>query len=288
MDKQLFIIGAPRSGTNILRNVLTAVDGVVTWPCDEINYIWRHGNLRVDNDELKISHAGAEVKQYIRSRFKQLEEKFPSHKLVLEKTCANSLRVEFLNEIFPESKFIFIYRDGYDVTFSARNRWRAPLEFKYLFEKVCYVPIVDLPFHAFNYARARLHKLLSKDKALKTWGPVFHGMQLLQPTMSIDEICAKQWEMCVMRSMEQLTQIEPERVYNLAYEDFVSDPKKLTKEILDFIGLDKDADEIDVATASVHVTSLDKGKKGFCETEIERLSPIIDPVNAFLNDKLSC
>ena len=40
------IIGAARSGTNMLRDVLTSLDGVDTWPCDEINYIWRHGNIR--------------------------------------------------------------------------------------------------------------------------------------------------------------------------------------------------------------------------------------------------
>ena len=31
------IIGAPRSGTNMLRDVLVGVGGYATWPCDEIN-----------------------------------------------------------------------------------------------------------------------------------------------------------------------------------------------------------------------------------------------------------
>ena len=42
----LIIIGAGRSGTNILRDSLCKVDGVVTWNCDEINPLWRHGNIR--------------------------------------------------------------------------------------------------------------------------------------------------------------------------------------------------------------------------------------------------
>ena len=40
----LVIVGAPRTGTNLLRDLLTQLPGYGTWPCDEINYIWRHGN----------------------------------------------------------------------------------------------------------------------------------------------------------------------------------------------------------------------------------------------------
>ena len=36
----VIIIGAPRSGTNMLRDILTNFEGIETWPCDEINYIW--------------------------------------------------------------------------------------------------------------------------------------------------------------------------------------------------------------------------------------------------------
>ena len=32
-------------GHNMLRDVLTKLPGVATWPCDEINYIWRHGTV---------------------------------------------------------------------------------------------------------------------------------------------------------------------------------------------------------------------------------------------------
>ena len=36
----IIIIGAPRSGTNILRNTLTTFFEIGTWDCDEIPYIW--------------------------------------------------------------------------------------------------------------------------------------------------------------------------------------------------------------------------------------------------------
>ena len=56
-NMDLVIIGAPRSGTNMLRDVLTSFDGIGTWPCDEINYIWRHGNVRYPSDEIPADRA---------------------------------------------------------------------------------------------------------------------------------------------------------------------------------------------------------------------------------------
>ena len=53
-DRDVVIIGAPRSGTNMLRDVLTSLPGFATWPCDEINLIWRHGNR-----DLPLRRAGA-------------------------------------------------------------------------------------------------------------------------------------------------------------------------------------------------------------------------------------
>jgi len=41
----VIIIGAPRSGTNIIRDVIVTNNNFTTWPCDEINYVWRYKNL---------------------------------------------------------------------------------------------------------------------------------------------------------------------------------------------------------------------------------------------------
>ena len=57
----LIIIGAGRSGTNILRDTLTSLSGFETWPCDEINPIWRHGNLFWPDDEIPVERADAGV-----------------------------------------------------------------------------------------------------------------------------------------------------------------------------------------------------------------------------------
>ena len=99
MRKNVFIIGAPRSGTNILRDTITKLDEFETWPCDEINHIWRHYNTRMYHDRFNKSHAKPKVKKYLTNKFKAVKFKNQS-KYLVEKTCANSLRIPFINEIF--------------------------------------------------------------------------------------------------------------------------------------------------------------------------------------------
>ena len=148
--KSLIIIGAPRSGTNILRDVLTSLDGFVTWPCDEINYIWRHGNVNHGTDELTVTNARSSVITYIQRQFSKLARK-SNASVVVEKTCANSLRVGFVNRVIPDAKFIFLYRNGMDVAGSSLLRWKAPFDFNYVFaEEVCSPPD-DFPLYASRY-----------------------------------------------------------------------------------------------------------------------------------------
>src|SRR5690554_5282509 len=135
----IIIIGAPRSGTNMLRDTLTTFKGVGTWPCDEINYIWRFGNKEFPSDEFTPDMATEKVKEYIRSRFIKLrKKKYYSH--IVEKTCANSLRVDFVKEILPDAKFIFIYRNGIDAIASAYQRWKSNIDIFYTIKKIPYVP----------------------------------------------------------------------------------------------------------------------------------------------------
>ena len=127
----------------MLRDTLTSIDGISTWPCDEINYIWRHGNKRFASDELLPEHATPQVCKYIRHQFDLLAKKMGTATIV-EKTCANALRLGFVDKIFPDAKYIVIQRDGLDVVGSALKRWKAPLDFKYIAKKARYVPKTDL------------------------------------------------------------------------------------------------------------------------------------------------
>jgi len=124
--KPIIIIGAPRTGTNMLRDIIGAQPGFATWPCDEINYIWRYGNSGFPTDELIPIQVTPSIRKYIRKQFQLVSKRYRSV-YVVEKTCANSLRLDFVELLFPEAIYINIIRDGRDAASSASKRWKAPL-----------------------------------------------------------------------------------------------------------------------------------------------------------------
>ena len=232
----VFIIGSGRSGTNMLRDLLAQLPGLQTWPCDEINYIWRHGNRAFATDEFSRAMATDGVARYIRRQFTKLKETTDA-KRVLEKTCANSLRCEFVDEIFPSSQFIHIVRDGRDVAISAAQRWKAKLDPKYILKKARYVPPSDLPWYAASYFANRIRRTVSKDGRLGVWGPKFTGMEEAFGNHRLTVACSLQWQACVSKARDQLGQLPPERVMTLRYEDVADDPAEHIKRIGKFIDM---------------------------------------------------
>ncbi len=232
----IIIIGAPRSGTNMLRDVLCKIEGFETWPCDEINYIWRHGNIRYPSDAFPSDLATPSIRKFVRNEFKKIAQKgIATH--IVEKTCANSLRVGFIEKILPEAKYIFIVRNGIDVVASAVKRWQATLDIPYILRKVRYVPLTDLPFYALRYVGNRFYLLFSSQKRLAFWGPVLDNMDSILANQSLEEICAIQWRQCVDFATESFKKMAEEKVYKVRYEDFVQSPGEEMSKMCRFLNI---------------------------------------------------
>jgi len=264
----LIIIGAGRSGTNMLRDCLTRLDGFVTWPCDEINYIWRYGNRSESTDEFPASLARKEVIDFIRSRFADIARRQGTapgaeSPIVVEKTCANSLRVPFIDAVLPEARYLYLVRDGRDVIDSAMQRRKAPLDLRYIAAKARYVPVTDLPYYAGSYGLTRLKKLLSKEGALSVWGPRFEGMQDIAANQDLRAVCAAQWARCIEKSDEAFENIAPERVLRIHYEDFVRSPVENLESIAAFVERPISTEFAARVAADVRVGSVGKGTRAF-------------------------
>jgi len=270
----VIIIGAPRSGTNILRDVLTSIDGCATWPCDEINYIWRHGNVRYPTDEFPQELARPDVVRFIRKKFDIIATQKDAQ-FVIEKTCANSLRVAFIEKVFPEAKFIFLVRDGIDVVHSAIKRWTAPLDIPYLLAKAKFVPISDLPYYFLRYLLNRLHKLISKEKRLSFWGPVIKDMPMLTQQHNLQEICALQWQRCVELSGDAFDKMPSEKWLQIHYENFVKNSEQELKRICDFLDISVDRQEITRAVSNVSDKMVGTGHRAISKHELEKLTNLI-------------
>lgn len=256
------IIGAGRSGTNALRDALTGLPGFATWPCDEINPIWRHGNLDWPDDEIPPERATPAVRQSIRGAFRRIWRQQGRPDFVVEKTCANALRVPFVDAVLPEARYIHIVRNGFDIVASARKRWRGELEvpgLPYYLAKARYAPLSDLPRYAVSALRNRLAIKLGRQEHFDSWGPRFAGLDVLAGA-PLDEIVARQWAACVNSSDAALARIEASRVFDLRYEDFTGDPAGSLAQITRWLGAPCEDESLMSAASSVRAGSVGKGQ----------------------------
>lgn len=250
------IIGAGRSGTNILRDTLTGLPSFATWPCDEINPIWRQGNLHWPNDELPVERLTTTIRHRIRSAFVKIWKQERKPDFVVEKTCANALRVPFVAAAVPEARFIHIVRDGHDVVRSAQRRWQGKMEIPslpYFAAKARYAPLRNLPHYGLNFVKNRVSFLASRDHRLASWGPRFDGMDAIMDK-PLDLICAYQWAACVTQATQALSDL-PVASVTLSYDDFVRAPDAGLDKITQFLGVRIDADTIARATRDVRKPS---------------------------------
>jgi hypothetical protein len=279
--QKIIIIGAPRSGTNMLRDVLCSFNKIGTWPCDEINYIWRHGNVSYPSDQIPVSKVTPKIKNYINRKFEQIQKLYDLD-IVIEKTCANSLRVPFVDAVVPAAKYIYIYRDGLDATGSAKLCWQAQLDWSYILKKVKYVPKTDLPYYGFRYFYNRLYKLLSKDQRQAFWGPAPDNMKELLISGSLNEVCALQWQACVNEADQAFAKMPKEKVCSVKYEDFVRKPQESLKSILQFISYPANDESLQIAVSRVNDKSIGKGRQQLSQDETSKLeSLVIEPLKMY-------
>jgi len=274
MNSKVIIIGAPRSGTNMLRNILCEINGVSTWPCDEINYIWRYGNAKESSDEFSIEMATPLTVKYIQNQFNWVSKNF-SASTVVEKTCANSLRVPFVDKVVPGAKYIYIVRNGFDVIGSAKIRWTAHLDILYLLKKVRFVPLSDFLYYAWRYIKNRIQRILSKNNKLEFWGPSLNNMEEVTRNHNLNEVCALQWKKCVESSDLAFSNMSSNAVCYVQYENFVVNPEKELAKILKFIEIPTSINMIKGLVKGVSKNSIGKGKKNLSNSEIESLKMIV-------------
>lgn len=278
MAEVVIIVGAPRSGTNMLRDVLSALPGFTTWPCDEINLMWKHGNRGVPSDELSPDQATPEVQDFLRRQFARRAER-DGAAVVVEKTCATSLRVGFAAAVFPDAKFLFIRRHGLDAAASTMQRWDAPFDFRYSAKKIPFVPATDLPYYGWSFISNRVRGALGNrgPRASVTvgrtvqswWGPKPHDFDALRREHPLDEIALLQWQRCVDASRRDLAALPANQVLEVVYEDFVLDPATGIADVTAFLG---HADAASAArTEAVSRASVGKGRSQLSNEARERL-----------------
>jgi hypothetical protein len=258
----------------MLRGVLSAHPDVVAFP-SETDFIWRYGNEHSPVDEMEPERIDPNVIAHIRRQFDILSARHNGAR-VLDKTCANALRLDFVHTVFPEGYIIHLVRDGRAAAESAQRRWNARPELRYYLQKVRGISLADALRYAPSYVqyRQRLRRW-SKGKR-STWGPRFAGLDELIAEKSLIEVCGLQWRACVQAADTAMEHLPPDQVITVRYEDLVSGPLPVLQRLFNHTQLTFERECRDYALRVIRPGDVDKWRGRLSDEDLERLLPHIE------------
>ncbi len=281
--KPVFLLGAGRSGTKFLRDMIGTSEDVSTIPYD-VGYIWRYGNDECTHDELVPEMLNNSIEQYIKKTLPKLvinpDALDTKSTIFIEKSVPNTLRPAFVHSIYPEAKFIHLIRDGRAVTESALRLWKTPPPKGYLLKKLKYFPVENYRY-AIRYIVSRLLKSIIPNSKQQVWGPRYIGINEDIKTLPLEIVCARQWRKCVEVSLSQLGELNQENIIEVRYEDLMKDSHEIEK-ICDFLGLNDKQLVVENFERIVNRSHTNKWKTSF---SYEQLGAINKEIGS-LNEKL--
>jgi LPS sulfotransferase NodH len=225
LERPVFIVAAPRSGSTLLFETLAVTPQFVTLGGEahwlvEANAALRPGAPDVESNRLDARHAtpaiAAEIDRTLAKRMVDADSKpvtLRAGMRWLEKTPKNALRIPFFDRLFPDALFVFLWRDPRENLGSIIEAWKARRWITY--------PV------------------------LKDWdGP---WSMLLPPGWHelrgkpLEEIAAQQWERTNRTVLGDLRALPRQRWVSVQYEELLSDPKATVEAICRFAGIEFDA-----------------------------------------------
>jgi LPS sulfotransferase NodH len=222
LERPIFIVGAPRSGSTLLFETLAASDQISTvggeahWLVESIPEL-RPGAPGVDSNRLGAEHYSEAVAESIVNQLlAQLKDNrgrpVPAESPLrfLEKTPKNALRVPFFNRIFPDALFIYLWRDPHDNLSSIMEAWRSG------------------NWKTYN----------GLEGFEEPWSlilpPAWAGMQ----DKNLQEIAAFQWESTNRILLDDLQTLPRERWTQVTYANLIADPAAIISGLCDFAGIE--------------------------------------------------
>ncbi len=220
-DRPVFIVSAPRSGSTLLFETLACtpqlwtVGGEAHWLVEGFPELCP-GAPGVDSNRVEARHATPAIRDAVRARIaERLEgpgrEPLPASTgalRFLEKTPKNALRIPFFNAVFPDARFVFLWRDPRPNVSSIMEAWKSNRWVTY--------------------------------KQLEGWdGP---WSMLLPPDWRemrgrpLEEVAAFQWRTANRIIADDLAALGAGRHIMVSYEEFLKNPATEVGRICEFAG----------------------------------------------------
>ena len=222
-DRPIFIVAAPRSGSSFLFETLMRSPSVVTIGNESHGIFERipqlhPANRNFDSNRLTEADVTPEIAQTLKQSFLSKLQDSQGNKLsstissfrMLEKTPKNALRIPFINAIFPDALFIYLYREPNENISSMIEAWKSNR----------FVTYGKLP--QWNG---------------KPWSLLLIPEWQKLKQKSLGKIAATQWQVSHQYILDDLAKIEPHRCYGVNYKDLVKDTQKEIEKLCKFANI---------------------------------------------------
>jgi len=222
ISSPVFIIGCGRSGTTILGKSLSK-HRKITY-LNEPRHLWfsafpesdiwtSRAHLR--NGKLLLTEADFDIKKGKKlSRLFRFTTLLNGRPVFVEKLPINNFRLNFIHAIFPDARFIHIYRNGLEV---ARSIEKANDKGGW--------------FGANSYK----------------WNMIVNYSRNSDATKNLPEHCTTdydrgllEWRLSTEAAIGFLSRLPDAAFIEVSYDEFLNDPVGTTSKLLDFIGVDCD------------------------------------------------
>ncbi|MGF1451030.1 MAG: sulfotransferase [Opitutales bacterium] len=236
LDKPVIILGAPRSGTTFLGDLLATHSHLAF--ANEPSPIWRYGNEH-RSDCLRPEWLTESKRRYIRERFERIVTENEKTRL-LEKTPQNCLRIPFVEAVFPDAKYVHILRDPVETILSIRRMWdtnTSGFRGVRFSQRLKEMTLAQAP----RYAAQFLKRAWGKATGTRTvmWGPLLPGIEKMAREMDLLEVAALQWRACTEAACLIGRTLPPERYREIELAEL--DEAKL-RETLEFLELPSESE----------------------------------------------
>jgi hypothetical protein len=222
LERPVFIMAAPRSGSTLLFETLACtpqfwtVGGEAHWLVEGFDHL-SPGAPGIDDNRVDASHAtpelGAEMRRRLIERLQGPQQQpLPANAAavrLLEKTPKNALRIPLFAKLFPDARFIFLWRDPRENLSSIIEAWRSG-------GWVTYARMPDWE---------------------GPWSLILPpGWRALRGR-PLGEIAAFQWETTNRLALDDLQALPAERWTSLSYAEFLADTPRTVAALCDFAGI---------------------------------------------------
>jgi hypothetical protein len=245
----LFIVGAGRSGTNLLSQMLGQTGAFSD--LSENRYIWNYGQKSRATDRRLPEDLTTKVENYIRRHFSIMAEKHGG--ILIDKTPGNALRLGFVMEVFPEARVINIVRDGRSNVLSRSALWdeegllgdgkRPGMLTRYArrisrMRRLGNLPTNRIPAFLADNLPSLASRVLFRRATLS--GERIAGLREVERLHGTRVARAVQWrEVATFAALEGRV-LGPKRYHEIVFENLLRSPLPTTKALLTF--LDREAE----------------------------------------------